>query len=216
MKWLKKFFIILSIGFLFFLGVIFSCNYLVINSAKGKTFNRVEDLPYNKVGLLLGTSKYLKGGGINPYYQYRIEAAVELFFADKIDYILVSGDNGHKSYNEPEEFKKSLIKKGIPEDRIILDYAGFRTLDSVVRAKEIFGQDSFTIISQKFHNERAIYLCENKGIDAVGYNAKDLSDFLGLKVQIREYLARTKAFIDLRFGVQPKFLGEKISIPNAK
>ena len=106
----------------------------------------------------------------------------------------------------------ALMEKGIPECAITLDYAGFRTLDSVVRAKEIFGQNNITIISQKFHNERAIYLAENHGIKAVGYNAKNVIGRYGIKTKIREYFARTKVFIDIIFGITPKFLGEKIEI----
>src|SRR5699024_6999105 len=119
--------------------------------AKGQTCSSVEEIPQNKVGLLLGTSQYLKGGGVNPFFKYRIEAAVELYNHGKIDFILVSGDNKHSSYNEPRDFKQALITAGIPDDKIILDYAGFRTLDSVIRANKVFGQDSITIISQQFH-----------------------------------------------------------------
>lgn len=187
-------------------------NSIIESNAKNKTFNIAENTPTNKVGLLLGTAKWLKQGGINPYFEYRITATVALFNADKITYILVSGDNGSQYYNEPSEFKKELVKRGIPEDRIILDYAGFRTLDSVVRAKEVFGQTSITIISQEFHNKRAIYLAEKHGIKAVGFNAKTVEGTNGLKTQLREYLARTKVFLDILFNVKPKFLGEKISI----
>ena len=102
----------------------------------------------------------LKNGNNNLYFDYRILAAVELYKAGKIKYILISGDNRKKDYNEPEEMKKALIQKGVPAKFIYLDYAGFRTLDSVVRAKEVFGQNQLTIISQRFHNERAIYLAE--------------------------------------------------------
>ncbi len=137
---------------------------------------------------------------------------MKLFEEGKIDYILVSGDNGSKYYDEPSDFKEELIRRGIPAAQIYLDYAGFRTLDSVVRAKKIFGQERITIISQKFHNERAIYLAEKNGISAIGFNAKDLSGKYGLKTKVREYLARTKAFIDILFGVEPKFLGKQITI----
>ncbi len=101
---------------------------------------------------------------------------------------------------------------GVPENRIFLDYAGFRTLDSVVRAKLVFGLDSFTLISQEFHNERALYLATKNGINAVAYNAKDVSNRYRIKVKIREYFARTKVFIDILFKVKPKFLGPKIEI----
>lgn len=167
-------------------------------------------IPNNNVGLLLGTSPKLKNGKNNLYFDYRITATEELYKAGKIKYILISGDNCKESYNEPEEMKKALMEEGIPEEVIYLDYAGFRTLDSVVRAKEIFGQNQFTIISQKFHNERAIYLAEKNGIKAIGFNAKDVDVHSGLKTQIRERFARVKMFMDLMINKQPHFLGKKV------
>ncbi|MCB0839092.1 MAG: YdcF family protein [Bacteroidetes bacterium] len=207
--------IILTIIILLLIGIssILVPNFIINQTTAEKLFSEVSDIPENKVGLLLGTSKYLQNGNINLYYQYRLEATVSLYQNGKIDYILISGDNGQKSYNEPETFKDDLIKSGIPADKIYLDYAGFRTLDSIVRAKEIFGQNKITIISQKFHNERAIYISENKDIEAVGFNAKDVTFRYGLKIQIRELLARTKMMIDLYvINEQPKFLGDKIQI----
>jgi len=106
-----------------------------------------------------------------------------------------------------------LIKRGIPADKIVLDFAGFRTLDSVVRAKEIFGQNSFIIISQKFHNERAIFLARKYGIEAYGFNAKDVNKYFGFKTKIREYFARVKVFVDFTLGIEPKFGGKKVVIP---
>jgi SanA protein len=187
-------------------------NYSVEKNAQNKTYSDSSKIQKNKVGLVLGTSKKLKNGRINLYFKYRINATVELYKKGKIDFILISGDNGNKDYDEPTDFKNELIKKGIPENKIYLDYAGFRTLDSVVRSKEIFGQENITIISQKFHNERAIYLAENNGIKAIGFNAKDVSGRYGLRVKAREYLARTKVFVDILFSVKPKFLGDKIEI----
>lgn len=193
--------------------LVFSANNSIEKNAESKTFDNVSEIPKNKVGLVLGTAKLLKDGRINLYFQYRINATVRLFEEGKIEYVLVSGDNGNTNYDEPTDFKNELIQSGIPADRIYLDYAGFRTLDSVIRAKEIFGQVSLTVISQKFHNERAIYLAEKNGISAVGFNAKNVSKKYGFKTQIREYFARTKAYLDVLFGVQPKFLGERINIP---
>jgi SanA protein len=118
-----------------------------------------------------------------------------------------------KHYNETEDMKLALIEKGVPENHIFEDFAGFRTLDSVVRAKEIFGQEQFIIISQEFHNERAVYLAQKNGLKAFGYNAQDVNSKFGLTTNIREKLARVKVFIDLLFGVKPKFGGEKIVIP---
>lgn len=160
----------------------------------------------------MGTSRRVSSGHSNYYFTYRINAAVELFKSGKIDYILVSGDNGTKEYNEPRDMYEALIEAGIPSERIVLDYAGFRTLDSIVRCKEVFGQESFTIISQEFHNERAVFLAHAHGINAVGYNARDVSRGYSIKTRVREVFARTKVFIDLFIQKQPKFLGEKVPI----
>lgn len=197
---------------IFFLIGIFVINRLVENDTSGKTYNSTKEIPYNKVGLLLGTRKMLPSGGINLYYKYRIDAAVKLFKAGKVDVILVSGDNSTKDYDEPSTMKEDLIKKGIPADKIYLDYAGFRTLDSVVRCKDIFGQSSITIISQQFHNERAVYIAKHNAIKAIGFNAKDVNLHYGFKTKLREKLARVKMVLDLIFGKKPKFLGEKIEI----
>ncbi len=191
---------------------VFIADALIKSFAKDKLYTEVNAVPKNKVGVVLGTSKYLVNGHINQYYQFRIDAAAELYHSGKVEFILVSGDNRHHSYNEPQTFKNDLVKKGIPAEKIFLDYAGFRTLDSMVRAKEVFGQDSITVISQKFHNERAIYLAEKRGLQAIGYNAKDVNLRSGFKVQMREYLARVKMFSDLIFSKQPRFLGEEIEI----
>jgi len=207
---LKRIFRYFIAGCFILLFIIFYTNLSVGIFAKGKTFSSVESLPKNRVGLLLGTSQYLRGGGINPFFQYRVEAAVELFNSGKIDFILVSGDNKHLSYNEPRDFKRALVQKGIPDEKIILDYAGFRTLDSVMRAQKVFGQDSITIISQKFHNQRAIYIARKNNMKAIGYNAKDPLN--KPRVYLREYLAKTVAYFDVLFDKQPKFLGEKIKI----
>jgi SanA protein len=188
------------------------CNRTIKKHTSAQIYSEVITIPQNNVGLLLGTSPKLKNGNNNLYFDYRILAVIELYKAGKIKYILISGDNRREDYNEPEEMKKALMQKGIPEKSIYLDYAGFRTLDSVVRAKEVFGQNRLTIISQRFHNERAIYLAEKNGINAIGYNAKDVNAYSGLKTNIRELFARVKMFIDLATDKQPHFLGEKIII----
>lgn len=187
-------------------------NGLIEGKTEHKTYSSVSDIGYNRVGLVLGTSKFLGNGRLNLFFKYRVEAALELYHSKKIDFILISGDNSRKTYDEPTDFKNALIEGGIPESNIYLDYAGFRTLDSVVRAKKIFGLNKMTVISQKFHNQRAIYLSNYYDIEAIGYNAKDVTGKNGLKVKIREYFARTKVFIDLLLGVKPKFLGKTIQI----
>ena len=203
---MKKLKIALLIIVVISIGVVSTYHWMSFKT-RHQVYDSVNAIPKNKVGLLLGTGKYAASGNINLFYKYRIDAVVKLYKAGKIEYILVSGDNSRKDYDEPTDFKKDLIAQGIPEDKIFLDYAGFRTLDSIVRAKEIFGQTSITIISQKFHNQRAIYIAKQYGIDAVGFNAKDVYNS-----HFREYLARSKASLDLVFNVQPKFLGEKIVI----
>lgn len=208
----KKVAILFLLSCLLIVIAIYTSNKVIIKNAEEKLFNTTETIPKNKVGLLLGTVKYLSDGRVNLYYQFRLNAAVELYKAKKIDFILVSGDNGSEGYDEPTDFKNDLIKAGIPEDKIYLDYAGFRTLDSVVRIKEIFGQTSVTIISQQFHNERALYLANHFEIDAIGYNARGVSGKKAIKVQLREYLARVKVFVDILFNIKPKFLGESIEI----
>lgn len=196
---------------LFGLAVFLPFNIIELQTKKS-VFNNLDAIPKNKVGMVLGTSKRLSNGNVNLYFKYRIEATVALFKQGKIDFVLVSGDNATKYYNEPKDFKKELVKKGIPADKIYLDYAGFRTLDSVIRASKVFGQNNFTVISQEFHNKRAIYIASLNDINVVGYNAKDVSKKYGFKVYLREYLARTKVFVDVLFNVQPKFLGPKINI----
>ncbi len=191
---------------LWLLLVIIACNVQVNRKTAKALYDDLNLVPACEVGLLLGTNPYLKNGLPNKYFLYRIEAAVQLYQAKKIQYILVSGDNHRNDYNEPEEMKKALIKKGIPETSILMDYAGFRTLDSVVRAKTVFGKERFMIISQRFHNERALYLAQYNHIKAVGFNAQDVTAYYGLKTRVREYLARLKLFIDLWFEVNPKFL----------
>lgn len=209
-KRLFRFFLITVLLIAF---VVLYCNYAIEVAAKGKLFTDVNSIPYNKTGLLLGTGKYLTNKRINPYYYNRIIATTQLYKAGKIKYIIISGDNSRKEYNEPEDMRGDLMKEGVDSTRIYLDYAGFRTFDSVVRLKEIFGQDSVTIISQPFHNERAIYLAGKENIYAIGCNARDVSLKAGTWVQVREKLARVKVFVDGVTGKQPKFLGEKIIIP---
>ncbi len=191
---------------------IFLSNWMVKSNAEGKLYNSTQEIPFNQVGLLLGTGKTLQNGYPNLYYKYRIDAAVALYKAGKIKRILISGDNGNKDYDEPTDMKNDLIARGIPEAHIKLDFAGFRTLDSMVRSKEIFGQQSITVISQAFHNERAVYIGERNDINTIGFNAKSVTANYGFKTKIRERFARVKMMLDLTFGKQPKFLGEKIII----
>lgn len=195
------------------IAAIYICYKTVQRSSDGKLYSDVRRVPYNKVGLLLGTNKYLAGGGVNTYYRYRIKAAVELVKAGKVKYIIASGNNESPNYNEPQQMKEDLIKEGVDSSRIFLDPAGLRTFDSMVRLREVFGEDSVTVISQKFHNERALYIASREGIYAVGFNARDRNREEGGPVQAREKLARVKVFLDYFMSKDPKYLGKKVKIP---
>lgn len=187
-------------------------NITVIKVSKNYITDDISKVRTSKTGLLLGTNRTLKNGNKNDFFFNRIDATVSLFKTGKIKNVIISGDNSKTDYNEPQDMKAELKKGGIPDSVIYLDYAGFRTLDAVVRAKEIFGQNSFIIISQKFHNERAVFLARKYGIIAYGYNAKEVSAFNGFKTKLREVFARDKMFFDLLFSVKPKFLGDKVTI----
>ncbi len=191
----------------------FYSNKRINEFSKGRIYSDLNAIPKNKVGLVLGTSRHMKNGQPNPFFYYRIRAAASLFFSGKIRYVLVSGDNRFYAYNEPREMRKELIKMGIPDSSIIMDFAGFRTLDSVVRCKKVFGQNDVTIISQEFHNERALFISNYYKMNAVAYNAKDPDAEYSLSINIREYFARTKVFLDLYvLRKSPYFLGTPVKI----
>lgn len=208
-RWLLYIFLLLSAGLI----LIFYINELVGRKAAAYLSSDLSKLPHTKVAVLLGTSRYLSDGSKNLYFEYRMDAAAELYKSGKVEYILVSGDNRQENYNEPRAMLKALIERGVPENHVVMDYAGFRTLDSMVRAKEVFDQDSFIVVSQRFHNERAIYIALHKGIKAYGYNARDVDVAAGFMTRLREVLARTKMMLDLYvLRTQPHFLGEKVKI----
>ena len=213
MKFFKKIITIFLIIFVSGLIFVSIANERISYVYEDQITSSINNLPNEKVGLVLGTSKTLANGSKNYYFYYRIDAAEKLYKAGKVKYLIVSGDNSRKDYNEPEDMMNELAKRGIPKEKIFQDFAGLRTLDSVVRAKEIFGQTSFIIISQKFHNERAVYIARTFGINAFGYNAKDVNRYAGFKTNLREKFARVKVFIDLLLDVDPKFGGEKVVIP---
>ena len=200
--------------FVFLLIFIFTCSYRVQQNAEGKTYNNINEIPYNKVGLLLGTCKTMDDHvTINPFWKYRVQAAYALWKAKKIDRILISGDNGWHGYNEPEDFLDTFRVMGIPDSCMVCDFAGFRTHDSVIRCKEVFGQKKVTIISQKFHNERALYIAQKYGLEAIGFNANDVCFRSGLYTFFREKAARVLLFLDLYvLHTKPHYLGKKIVI----
>jgi SanA protein len=176
-------------------------------------YSDISKVPTKNVALVLGTTKFLKGGRRNYFYKYRMDATVALFNAKKIKAIVVSGDNGSKDYDEPTTMRDDLVARGIPSKYITIDYAGFRTLDSIVRAEAIFDLKDYIIVSQQFHLERAIYLAHAKGQKVIGFVAKDFKNTIWAKrMEHRELLARVKAFFDVHLGVEPRFYGEKVKV----
>ena len=197
---------------LLLLAFIWWANAQVSSNTKEQLFDQVERVPHHKVGMVLGTAKYLGSGQLNYYFTYRMEAVAQLYHAGKIDFVVVSGDNSRDNYNEPKDMEEALIEKGIPKDKIYLDYAGFRTLDSVYRMQAIFNEDAFTIISQPFHNERAVYIANHLGLKTVGFNAQDVTRKYGFKTLLREKFARVKVLLDQLIDKKPKYLGPKVLI----
>lgn len=200
-------------GALAALVLVVAANLDIGLTTRGGIFTEPRDLPRNEVGLLLGTSPFVRDGRANPFFQSRIRAAVTLLEAGSVSVILASGDNEHRSYNEPLQMRNALVAAGVPEGSIVLDFAGFRTLDSVLRAARVFGQERVTIISQQFHLRRALYIARRNGIDAVAFAAEPVPGTLGVSALLREQLARTLAVLDTRlFRTQPRFLGEPLPI----
>ena len=182
-------------------------------ASRGLIFSDVSQLPRTRVGLVFGTTDRVDGRE-NLYFRFRIDAAEKVWKAGKVETLIVSGDNRSRFYNEPQRMREALVDRGIPAGRIVRDFAGLRTLDSVVRSKEIFGADTVLFISQRFHVERAIYLAKAHGIRAYGFAARDVKSAAGLKTRLREVGARVKMWLDVNFlHTRPRHLGEMETLP---
>ncbi|MGL1893813.1 MAG: YdcF family protein [Spirochaetaceae bacterium] len=208
----KRFKILILIIVILILSILSSLSWIYI-STKKNIYSNISELPYNRVGLIPGCNKYISTGVLNRYYIQRINAGVKLFNQGKIDYILVSGDNAHASYDEPREMRNSLVEAGIPNDKIYSDYAGFRTLDTIVRAREVFQLKDVTFISQNFHNQRGVFIGNHRNIKVDAFNVGSIDLKFGYKTEIREIFAKVKMLIDLYIlDKEPKFLGDQITI----
>lgn len=194
---------------LFVLG----CNLAAKGVAAGRLHESVLDVPPGRVGVVFGTTDTVNGRE-NLYFRHRIDAAAELWKAGRVSCLIVSGDNRSRYYNEPQKMRRALVEAGVPGERIVCDYAGLRTLDSVVRAKEVFGVDKVVFVSQRFQNERAVYIAQAKGMDACGYNAPDVEGQAGWRTKVREIGARVKMWLDVNIlGTRPRHLGEQVELP---
>ena len=213
-SWLRRFVRVLFLLGILLCAVVAYANVTAIWASRGRLFDEVSAVPQTKVGLVFGTTDRVNGNE-NPYFRYRIDAAVRVWKEGKLKTLIVSGDNRSRYYNEPEKMKQDLVERGIPANRIVCDYAGLRTFDSVVRAKEIFGVSSILFISQRFQNERAIYLAKANGMQACGFNAQDVESHVGMKTKIREIGARVKMWLDVNFlATRPTHMGAKIELPD--
>ncbi|MFR9165870.1 MAG: vancomycin high temperature exclusion protein [Dysgonomonas sp.] len=213
-KYIKGAAILAVVALLCIVAVLVFANWKIPHDTEAYLYDDPDSIPSQKTALVLGASKYLGNGKwLNQYFVHRINAAKELYDAGKVKAFVVSGDNSRHTYNEPQDMHDALVEMGVPDSIIYLDYAGLRTLDSVVRMKEVFGQDSFIVVSQKFHNERAVFLAQHYGMTVYGYNAEDVPlNRSSFRTKIREKFARVKVFVDIATNKKPKFLGEPVEI----
>lgn len=208
-RFFKRSLMVFIIGGLVAVLSVWGINWWVLRAGSGRVFYDVADVPEAPVALVLGTSKYVRSGRKNIFFSNRIRAAVELYQSGKVKKLIVSGDNGSTGYNETEDMRQELIERGIPAKDIVNDHAGFRTLDSVVRANSVFGQKKFVVVSQEFHIRRAIFIADAHDLNATGYVAADPNMTAATRqVHFREILARVKAFLDVHIlGTKPRFPG---------
>ena len=187
-----------SIAILVILAIIVAlCNISVDRNAEGRTFSNINDVPTMQTALLLGTNpKTRDGKRPSSFYLARINATAELYKHGKFRQLIISGDR-REGYDEPQTMRHDLIERGVPDSIITMDGQGYRTLLSMRNIKQHFRVNDMIIISQKWHNERSIFLADKMNIKAVGYNADDVRHPRALWTHIRELLARVKLFIDL-------------------
>ena len=206
LRGLRLFFYFIAALILF----VVTANVWIVASTADQVFADHKKIANNDVALVLGTSHLLTDGSPNPFFNDRMEMAALLYKEGKVRHFIVSGDNRTRYYNEPAEMKKALQKLGVPASSITLDYAGLRTLDSIVRCKEIFGQDHITIVTQDFHSYRALFISDYYGIEAIAYVPQNVPSAKPKMIQWREYLARAKAVLDLYIlKTNPRHLGQK-------
>ena len=178
------------------LAVVACCEIAVYNASKRRVYSDVEGIPHREVGLLLGTNPKGRRGGANTFYNHRIDAAVALYEAGKVDRFIISGAKKGSDYDEPQAMREALVARGVPDSIFILDGQGFHTIESIVRAKEVYEVDSVTIISQEFHNKRSLYMAKRNGLDAIAYNAANTTILRWrILMFLRERASRVKAVL---------------------
>ncbi len=208
----------LLIGFSLSLAVALATvaiNFGMIRSAREKTFSSSAKVPARDAAIVLGTSPKLRSKRANPFFESRLNAAAELWRGGQARHFIVSGDNAHQSYDEPTAMRDALMKRGVPASAITLDYAGFRTLDTMARASAVFGQKSVIVVTDDFHLPRALFLAKAHDLDAVGFRGRPVRLKWSMKTRGREVLSRVKAWLDVYvLNTQPKLLGPSVEVPS--
>lgn len=201
----------------FLAGLVFlvGFNVWIVERSRSRVVSAPASVPAAPVALVLGTSRNLASGRINPHWKSRMDAGAALWKAGRVKRILVSGDNRRADYNEPRDMRDGLVERGVPMAAISLDYAGLRTLDSVIRAREIFGVDQCVIVTDDFHLPRALWLADRRGIRATGFQGEPVPWDLSAKTRVREWMARINAGLEeWVLGTGARHYGVKENLPN--
>lgn len=196
-----------------FITLAAGANGWILHRTKARIFTNLDAVPANDVAIVLGTSPKIQGRWVNPFFVGRMDTAAALYRTGKVKHFLVSGDNSRKTYDEPTAMREALVERGVPAAAVTLDYAGFRTLDTMARAKAVFGLRRCTVVTDDFHMARSLYLAEAHGLDAVGCPSAPVSWRFSTKTRLREIASRTVAWLDVTLlRTRPKFYGPPVEI----
>ncbi|MDB6059753.1 MAG: hypothetical protein JWO95_3597 [Verrucomicrobiales bacterium] len=185
-----------AIIFLVLLAAFVAANVWIAHAARYCIYTDIVTVPKNDVGLVLGTGPFTAKGNTNLHFTVRVQAAANLYKSGKVKHLLLSCDNHIRGYDEPTEMKNALLKLGVPDSAMTLDYAGLRTLDSMERARKIFGQTKLTLVTEPFHAARSVFLARHFGIEPVVFSAEQLPAMWNNNMVVREAAARVVAVLD--------------------
>ncbi len=194
-------------------GSVAAANLWVLHCARSRIAENVAVVPQTDVAIVLGTAPVVRHGAKNPFFEHRMDAAALLYTAGKARHFLLTGDNSRRNYDEPTAMRAALISRGVPASAITLDYAGFRTLDSMARAATVFGQRRAIVVTDDFHLARALFLADAYGIEAVGFRSEHVSSAWSVKANVREVASRFVACLDVYvLKTKPRYGGKKETI----
>ena len=206
---------LLGVGLVSVIGIgsAFAMHGAVVRAGRGRIYFDPNLVPAREVAIVLGTSPKFRNGP-NPFFESRMDAAAELWKRGKVRHFIVSGDNGRRTYDEPTAMRDALVERGVPAAAVTLDYAGFRTLDTMARGFTVFGQRKITVVTDDFHLPRALFLAEAHGMDAVGFGGKPIPLRWSKKTRTREVASRIAAWLDVHLlRTKPKFFGPPVAVP---